>query len=368
MKQTITLVLFIFSIFLITAEVTAQEAADTSQPFIRKSSFIVLPLVFHSPETRLGGGAAALYAFRFRNQPDSARPSQIQLGGAYTQEKQILSYLPFQLFFKNSEYNIYGEFGYYRYFFYFYGIGNDISDDRERYSVNFPRVRLNALKLVSPDLYLGFQYAFDNYDITQTETGGLLETQDIAGKNGSLISSLGIVANFDNRDNIFYATEGWNVKLIALSNNKYLGSDFNFSRISLDATTYYTNKYNHTLATNLFTSFNFGDVPFNEMALIGGTKRMRGFFEGRYRDNHVWMLQSEYRFPPFWWRLGAVAFGSIGSVAADIPDFFSNQIHYSGGLGLRILLSKREKINIRIDYGINEKGQGFPYLTVTEAF
>ena len=24
---------------------------------------------------------------------------------------------------------------------------------------------------------------------------------------------------------------------------------------------------------------NFGEVPFNEMAVIGGTKKMRGFFE-----------------------------------------------------------------------------------------
>ncbi len=368
MKKQLFFLIFFLVISTITVNANTYSIADTSKPFIRKSSFVVLPLVFYSPETRIGGGAAALYAFRFRNQPDSARPSQIQLGGAYTQENQILSYLPFQLFFKNSEYNIYGELGYYRYFFYFYGVGNDISGERERYSVNFPRVRLNALKLVYPSLYLGVRYAFDDYKITERQQGGLLSTEDIAGNEGSLISSLGVVANFDNRDNIFYATEGWNVELSALTNHRYLGSDFNFNRISLDATTYRTNSLNHTLAINAFMSFNFGDVPFNEMAVIGGTKRMRGFFEGRYRDNHVWMLQSEYRFPPFWWRLGAVVFGSVGSVANEVPDFFGNQIHYSGGAGLRILLSKKERINIRLDYGINEKGEGFPYITVTEAF
>ena len=341
---------------------------DTTKPFIRKSSFVVLPLIFYSPETRLGGGAAALYAFRFRNQPDSARPSQIQIGGAYTQANQILSYLPFQLFFKNSTYNIYGELGYYRYFYYFYGVGNNLPDERERYTAQYPRVRLNALKKIYPNLYVGFRYWMDNFNIRAKEVTGKLVNDNINGNQGGLISSLGLVANYDSRDNIFYATEGYNIELAILNNGNWLGSDFNFSRIALDASTYWTNRYKHTLAFNGWFNFNFGDVPFNEMAVIGGTKKMRGYFEGRYRDNHVWMLQSEYRVPKVWWRFGVVVFGSVGSVANQISDFTQNQVHYSGGAGLRILLSKKERVNIRIDYGINEKGEGFPYITVTEAF
>jgi outer membrane protein assembly factor BamA len=366
MKSIILSFLFFLSIPLFAS--SAEMPSDTTYPLIRKSSFVILPLIFYTPETRLAGGGAALYAFRFRNQPDSARPSQVQIGGAYTQENQILSYLPFQLFFKNSTYNIYGELGYYRYFYYFYGIGNDLPDTRERYSAQYPRIRLNALKKVYPNLYVGVRYSMDNYNIPEVEVGGKLADNTITGSQGGLISNIGVVANYDSRDNIFYATKGYNVELALLNNGKWLGSDFNFNRISLDATTYWTNRYQHTLAVNGWFNFNFGDVPFNEMAVIGGTKKMRGFFEGRYRDNHVWMLQTEYRVPPIWWRLGFVVFGSVGSVANQISDFTESQIHYSGGAGLRILLSKKEKINIRIDYGINEKGEGFPYITVTEAF
>ncbi|MGB0839955.1 MAG: BamA/TamA family outer membrane protein [Chitinophagales bacterium] len=341
----------------------------TKNPLIQKSSFVALPLAFYTPETRLGGGAALLYVFRFRGQDPESRPSQVQLGFAYTQEKQSLNYLPFQLFLKEGKYNVYGELGYYRYFFYFYGIGNDLPDEREIYSVTFPRVRLNVLQQVYPNLYAGFRYYFDNYNITERTAGGLLEQDNILGSNGGRISSLGLVATYDSRNHLFFPTEGWLVEFSALRNGEFLGSDFNFSRLSLDAATYRTNKWDHVIALNAWFNFNFGDVPFNEMAVIGGTKKMRGYFEGRYRDKKVWMLQGEYRWPELIGkRFGIVGFAGLGSVATDFKDFSKNKIHYSYGAGMRFMLSKKEKVNVRIDVGVDEVGDILPYVTVTEAF
>ena len=351
-----------------TTNIEIIESSDTAKPFIRKSSFIALPLAFYTPETRFGGGAATLYAFRFRNQSDSSRPSQIQLGGAYTAEKQLLSYLPFQLFLDDAKYNIYGELGYYRYFFYFFGIGNDASDESESFNVNFPRVRLSALKLVAPNLYVGGRYWFDNYQIAKVEEGGLLETQNITGNEGGTVSSLGAVATYDSRDNIFFAKEGILAEFSLMNNSTALGSDFNFTRVSLDAATYFTNKFNHTFAVNAYTSFIFGDAPFNELAMLGGTKKLRGFYEGRYRDKKLWMVQGEYRMPELYWRLGLVVFGGVGSVAEEFSDFKDNEVHYTFGSGLRVLLSEKERINIRIDVGIDEQFNILPYITVSEAF
>lgn len=340
---------------------------DTTR-FIRKSSLVVLPLAFYTPETRFGGGAAGLLAFRFRNQPDSTRPSQIQLGFAYTQERQLLSYMPFQLFLKNGKYNVYGELGYYRYFFYFFGIGNDASDDFETYNVNFPRARITALQQILPNLYTGVRFWYDDYDITEMEDRGLLALGNITGSKGGSIANLGVVSNYDSRDNIFFPTQGQLIELAIMNSNSYIGSDFDYTRISLDASSYFTNKWNHTFAVNTWFDFVFGDAPFNELAQIGGSKKMRGYYEGRYRDNKLWMLQAEYRMPQLYWRLGLVVFGSVGSVAPTFDEFKNNQIHYSFGTGLRILLSEKEKLNIRIDVGVDEQFNVLPYLTVSEAF
>jgi len=118
-----------------------EELQQDTISWIRTSSLIPIPIVFYTPETRFGAGGALLYAFRFRNQSDEERPSQFQLGSAYTQERQILLYFPFQVFTKNQAYNIKGELGYYRYVYRLYGIGNETPEDlEERFQANFPRV------------------------------------------------------------------------------------------------------------------------------------------------------------------------------------------------------------------------------------
>lgn len=339
------------------------------RPFIRRSSIVPLPLAFYTPETGWGGGAAGMYAFRFRDQSDSARPSQFQLAFAYTQRRQLLLYFPFQVFTgEDARYNFYGELGYYRYLFYFYGIGNDNPDQSEIYTAAFPRMRVTAQRKWGDHWYAGLRYWGDNYRITEVDSTGQLYRSGITGATGGRTSGLGMVATYDSRDKVFFPREGVLAELVLLSNQPWLGSDFQYSRVSLDVSTYFTNRFRHTLAFNAWGNFHVGDVPFFEMATIGGTRKMRGFFEGRFRDRHVWMLQAEYRMPELWWRLGAVAFASVGNTADSLAGLTRNQAHYTAGVGLRFLLSKAEQVNIRIDYGINEEGKGFPYITVTEAF
>ncbi|MEN0004414.1 MAG: hypothetical protein AAF798_09730 [Bacteroidota bacterium] len=91
----------------------------------KRINFFAVPLVFLTPETSWGFGAASVLSFKLPSQAAEHRPSQLQLGGAYTLNDQILLYLPFQFFAKQDRYNIYGELGYYRYNYFYYGIGNE---------------------------------------------------------------------------------------------------------------------------------------------------------------------------------------------------------------------------------------------------
>ncbi|NNE54561.1 MAG: hypothetical protein HKN32_00975, partial [Flavobacteriales bacterium] len=74
-------------------------------------SAIALPIAFYLPETRWGFGAAGIINFNIQPQDTIAPPSQIQLGGAYTQEKQILAYLNYNLFWDQRKWNVSGELG-----------------------------------------------------------------------------------------------------------------------------------------------------------------------------------------------------------------------------------------------------------------
>ncbi|UOQ69973.1 hypothetical protein [Hymenobacter cellulosilyticus] len=157
----------------------------------RRVALIPLPLVYYTPETRLAYGAALTATLRFRRDSAfaEARPSQLTLGVAYTQNRQLLLYLPFQLFYARNTYYAYGEAGYYRYNYYFYGVGQR-EVPRELYGVNFPRVRLNAFRRVLPELrqgklYAGLRYQYEDYDVTSTEAGGLLAGGTVPGGRGS---------------------------------------------------------------------------------------------------------------------------------------------------------------------------------------
>jgi outer membrane protein assembly factor BamA len=360
MQRTILLL----ASLLLLSRAYSQEASDSTRS---EGNFFAVPLIFLTPETSWGFGAAGIYTFRFKGERAESRPSQLQLGGAYTLENQILSYLPFQLFWKDELYNFYGEFGFYRYNYFFYGIGNEFEDyEGELFDVTYPRVRINALRAVEPRLYVGIRYWMDRLDISGFEEGGLLDEQPIPGKEGGWVTGLGPMLTWDNRDNVFYPSQGSYLELASLFNGDWIGSDYSFTKITLDARAYFKNRWGHILAGNLYLENNAGNVPYMQMALMGGTRRMRGYYEGRFRDRSMGILQAAYRFPLVW-RLKMSVFGGYGAVSDEISELNLSDFRYTVGLGLRILLLKEEKAHVRLDYGLGKNTSGI-YITIGEAF
>lgn len=66
-------------------------------------------------------------------------------------------------------------------------------------------------------------------------------------------------------------------------------------------------------------------------------------------------------------RLGATAFLSTGAVAPDLGGFGSSDVKLAGGWGIRYLLSRSARLNVRIDFGYGEGSSG-TYITLGEAF
>lgn len=337
------------------------------QDTTKRSNLIPLPIVFFTPETDWGFGAAGIYSFHFKTDSTNSRPSQIQLGFAYTLRDQILSYLPFQLFLKNGKYKVYGELGYYRYIYEFSGVGNEgFQEESELFSVNFPRVRLNALYQWKQDFFIGLRYWMDDYDIVEVEPDGLLANLPITGADGGFLLGLGGVINVDRRDQIFYPAKGYYTEMVLFFNQEIFGSDFNYTKIILDHSQYWKTSWEHIIALNVYMEFTAGDPPFNQLSLLGGPKRMRGYFEGALRDKQYVVFQAEYRMPLFW-RFGAVVFASYGGIADELGDLSYNKFKYAVGAGLRFRLDDKQKVNLRLDAGYGKNTSGF-YITIAEAF
>jgi outer membrane protein assembly factor BamA len=334
----------------------------------QKKRYLVsaIPVIFYTPETRFGFGASGICIFNFKKDSAFAQKSSLSLGFAYTQNKQALFYLPYNLFIKNRSYQLYGELGYNKFNYNFYGVGNKVpADFVERYGVEFPRLRITALKKIAKNFYAGPRYAFDDFTLSNLDTTALLHRGTIPGSKGGMVSGAGIVALYDSRDNIFYPSKGEWCELVFFRSDKITGSDFNYTRIAFDLSKYFSYKEN-ILALNLYSLFSDTDLPFFQMGTLGGQKKMRGFYEGRYRDNNLLVVQAEYR-RHLIWLLGVTVFGDVGQVARRYNEFNTTDWRYTYGIGLRLMTDKTQKINLRVDIAVGNN-KILPYFTIGEAF
>lgn len=335
----------------------------------RNNSFLALPFVFYSPETRWAFGATAIYNFHLNPKDTITNPSQLIFGSAWTQNKQILFYVPYQFYWKENNWRASGEVGYYRYSYDFYGVGNGVATSfKENYAVNFPRFRVHLLKKVRPNIFIGLQYWFENFGINQQKLDpeGLLITGTVKGSVGGKTAGIGLISQIDTRDNVYYPMTGFFVQGTVHTNSKYTLSEYAFDRYRMDFRFYHSFYKKHTVATRLFFDHITGQAPFSQLAFLGGTKQARGYSEGRFRDNNLVLSQVEYRVH-VWKRLGAVAFGSYGMVADKLNKLAIDQNHFSYGIGLRLMTDIEKKVNMRFDYAFTPLGNNF-YVTFGEAF
>lgn len=332
-----------------------------------KSSFIFLPIIYYTPETKIAGGVGGIYYFRTSGKKSNSRPSSILADVVYTQEKQVLLEFYPDLYMKNGEYHLVGSLRYRKYSEKFYGIGNNTSNDMEEiYSFRNAQFNISFLKKVYEKLYVGMQYELEHNRITEVKEDGQLANLDIVGEEGGLASGLGVTLNWDSRNNIFYPTEGRFVQISAKIFKRAFGSRYIFNKYNLDFRQYFPLFSSHALALQGYINVITGDPPFQMLSLLGGQNIMRGYYKGRFRDKNGIVLQIEYRIP-IWWRLGLVGFVGYGDVADDIKNFKIRSFKYTVGWGIRYKINRKEGTNLRVDFGFGRESSGV-YFTVNEAF
>lgn len=162
---------------------------------------------------------------------------------------------------------------------------------------------------------------------------------------------------------------GYFAELGLLNYFNKLGSRYHFTGVNTDIRSFKALNKRDVLALQFTGNFYSGNVPFNQMALMGGETIMRGYYFGRYRDKNMLAGQAEYRLLPFPFskRIGATVFASTAVVAPSISSFRADNLKVSGGAGLRYLLFPKKDIFMRFDVGVTKEGPGFYFFT-GEAF
>ncbi|WP_170932399.1 BamA/TamA family outer membrane protein [Belliella buryatensis] len=349
--------------FMMMMQAKGQQDSIAVKPVIS-----VLPLVYYTPETSWSFGAGAVGNFKLGNPALETYESQLVVGTAYTLLDQFLAYSSWRVFTEENKNLFAGEIGWYRYVFFFYGLGNQVQEsDREQYDAALPRLRFDYLRKVRAHFYLGLRYHFDEFNITTVEENGLLANGNFLGSEGGRISGFGPMAYYDSRDSQLYPTRGIFGEASFQTFNRALGSDFHYSRWLMDFRSVHAINSKSVFVWNAYSEVLVGETPFFALPLVGGNRLLRGLFEGKFRDQNLALLQAEYRYK-FLSRWGAVVFSGVGNVFSKENSFQFNQSKLTYGIGGRFQLSKREKLNLRLDLA-HAPGEDFRiYLTFGEAF
>lgn len=118
------------------------------------------------------------------------------------------------------------------------------------------------------------------------------------------------------------------------------------------------------IATDLYGEFNSQGTPWTMLARLGGDYRMRGYYEGRYTDNHQITFQAELR-QRIWKFIGFTVWGGAGNVFSSMKNFRWDETLPNYGVGLRIITKK--SASVRFDCGFGKNTHGF-LLNFNEAF
>jgi outer membrane protein assembly factor BamA len=189
----------------------------------------------------------------------------------------------------------------------------------------------------------------------------------------------GISVNFmyDSRDNMVNPYSGRFAFISLRMNPEFLGSSRASSLLWVEYRDYiHLNKARprHLIGFWIFGNFtSSGYVPYMDLPAIGWDqfgRSGRAYTQGRFRGKHLIYNEIEYRVPLQKKKetFGAVVFinGTTASSYTGINLYKYYDIGY--GIGLRVMIDKKSRANVNIDYAWGNYGaQGF-YFGINEVF
>lgn len=336
----------------------------TAEP-ARGSSWFAFPLLFWLPETRLGFAAAGGLQFRLRG---AERVSSLFVVGAYTLNHQVSADVASEVALP-SRMLLTGRVRAVNFPDAFYGIGPFTpTSARESYTrqwvqgafgAEFPLDSMGQLRF-GPRLDLRAER------ITDAQPGGQIASGAVEGANGFTAVGLGGGVVWDTRDVPLFPHRGAFVGVWYLLYPEELGRHREFAAASVEGRWFRPAGHGRVLAAAAFLEQTFGNVPFTLLPKLGSSSYLRGWLDGRFRDQLACAAQVELRVP-VWDRVGAVAFASTGEVARDLGALRADALRFAAGAGLRFRLTP-EGANIRLDVAYGGSAGWQVYVLLLEAF
>ena len=369
--RSIYLLLLLFTAAATEVQAQSEAQAQDSVVWVDRS-WTALPSLFYSPQTRIGGGGSVRF---FPKRIQGSRPTNILFSVIYTARKQMVISLVPDIFFREKQRRLYFSALYLDFPDFFFGIGNDTEingideetglTETASYTANIASLLISGEQEIASNLSMGLQSWLRYEKVSEIQDSTILASNLLTGSDKGTAVGTGLFFRWDTRDNLFYTYSGNYVRGSFMHFPSFIGSDYVFSRATLDMRTFFPLSWRYIIAVRAYNQAAVGDTPFQLLPQVGGRTLMRGYRDGRYKHNVLSVFQAEFR-AYIWGPISAAVFGSIGDVEQNYRSLWTDKPILAGGAGLRLLIND-EGLNFRFDFARGREGNQL-YFTLGEAF
>ena len=330
----------------------------------KRFDFSILGGPHYSSDTKFGVGLVAAGLYRSTPSDSLLAPSNVSLfGDVSTVGFYMLGVRGTHKFPHDKQrldYTVY----FYSFPCYIWGLGYDmgnVDSNKTKMKRWQAQTKVSWLLRAADGLFLGPTMAVDYVRGTKVERAEMLEGE----RSETFNFGVGMSAIYDTRDNLTAPKRGMYIQFQQLLRPKCIGNRYASYTTDFRIDGYIPVWRGATLAADLRTQLNIGDVEWSMLAQLGDSYSMRGYYQGRYRDNHKVEAQVELR-QHVWHRNGIVVWAGAGTVFPKFSKFKLSHILPNFGVGYRWEFKKN--VNVRLDYGFGKSGQSSFIFNINEAF
>lgn len=389
-------------LFLASCSLFAQDSIPSKEKKIRDLKIVPLPAVASNPANGWMFGFAPSATW-YMGDPETTKISNFVGNFLYTTKKQWIFSFRSNIFLNQNKWILVGDWRYFITSQPTFGLGSTSPNipaenpnqagvwwGEQQMDFTLFRFYETVLKRIGDSkFYTGVGYHFDKHSKINNYTndaGGtnLAFSHDAYNLAKGFSTDSYVLSGFtmnlimENRDNPTSPYERNFALLSYKVNPTWLGSDQNSSTLLFDYRHYINlseRRKRHLIAFWGYGNFLVsGNLPYMNLPSLGWDmfgRTGRAYAQGRFRGESMVYTEAEYRFPL---QQNKETFG--GTVFVNAASFGSRttneqlftQINPGYGVGLRVMINKRNRTTISADYGIGQKGNSGFYLNVNESF
>lgn len=397
--------------FSFSTAITQEEAEEVKPAKKEKNlSIIPLPVIAYNPTTAWMFGLAPGVSW-FMGDPSNTSISSGLGSVIYTTNKQWILTAKTNVFLDGDSWNLMGDWRYFITSQPTYGlgtgpqsgkpIGTGIENEDGLFSqpistaqmmeFNYLRFHETVLKRIQNSrFFVGLGYHLDihskiNDNLLDLDADPPILTshytyQILHGMSTEkyILSGISINGLYDSRDNAVNPYSGRYAFASLRINPSFLGSEKGSSILWLEYRDYLhlsQERPRHLIGFWTYGWFTTsGDVPYLDLPAVGWDqfgRSGRAYTQGRFRGEDLLYGEIEYRFP---FQKAKETFGGVVFVNATTASNRNGEIDlfqyldYAYGVGLRVMINKKSRANLSLDFAWGKYGASGFYLGLNEVF